>query len=256
MKVKLFIIPLLTALLISFIPVKIHAADVTIGAATWYSWWDFEPKDSPDKFEFDPALLYGPVIAVKLSNDFTLNSVFLYGEFEGDYKVDFGGATGWQTFTSKTERYDSDTSLSYRLNDYFKIFGGFKYAGYKFTVDSVNALPAYYLPDIEVKNLMYGPAAGLSGIFPLADNFYIIANGSGMYLFGKSENSATRNADIRCYGYNTTASIAYYIPSASVTLSLGGRYQHIKLDAVNNNGTDANHKFSGITAAATYSFSM
>lgn len=226
------------------------AADITVGASTWYSWWDFEPKDSPDKFEYDPAFLYGPVLAVKLNDDFSLNFVFLYGEFDGDYKVYY---SGWQSFPSKTKRYDSDTSISYRLNSYIKLFGGFKYVAYKFSVDAV---PFYALPDIEVENIAYGPAAGLSFVLPLVDNFFLLANVSGMYLWGKSKNSATETTDGGGWGYNTTASVAYYIPAASMTLSLGGRYQFIRWETESNNGTASDHKFYGITASATYSFTL
>ncbi len=244
---------LLLVSLLFFTSAPSYAADITVGASTWYSWWDFQPKDSPDKFEYDPAFLYGPVIAVKLNDNFALNAVFLYGEFDGDYKVDFGGTTGWQTFPSKTKRYDSDTSVSYRLNSYFKLFGGFKYVAYKFSVD---AEPSFSLPDIEVENIAYGPAAGLSFVLPLVDNFFILANGSGMYLWGKSKNSASTDTDGGGWGYNTTASVAYYIPAASMTLSLGGRYQFIRWETESNNGTASDHKFYGITASATYSFTL
>lgn len=229
-----------------------RAADITIGANTWYSWWDMDPKDSPDKFEYDPAFLYGPALAVKFTDNYTLNMVFLYGEFDGDYKVYFTGP-GWQTIPSKTKRYDSDTSLSYRLNDYFKLFAGVKVTGYTFETDAV---PAYSMPAVTVKNTVYGPAAGVSGVFPIANSFFMLANGSVMYLFGESDNSVTGKSDVKCPGFNASASLAYYIPSASVTLSFGGRYQYLKWDAVDNNGTDANHQFYGITAAANYSFSL
>jgi len=226
--------------------------DITVGANTWYSWWEMEPKDSPDKFEYDPAFLYGPAFAVKFNDDFSLNTVFLYGKYNCDYKVYFETA-GWQTIPADVIRYDSDTSLSYRLSNYLKLFLGFKYTGYKFNSE---AEPALYMPEITVKNTIYGPAAGISGVFPLFDNFFLLANGSVLYLRGKSDNSAKGSSDVKCPGYNTSASLAYYISPASVTISIGGRYQYLDWNAVDNNGTDAAHKFYGITAAATYTFSI
>jgi len=230
-----------------------QAFEITAGATTWYSWWDMEPEDSPDKFEYTPAFLYGPALSVRINGDFSLNTVFLYGEYDGDYKVYYDSFGEWVTFPSKTVRYDSDTSLTYRLNSYLRLFGGFKIAGYKFSVDEY---PAYYLPAIEVKNRAYGPAAGLSGVFPAGNNLFLLANGSIIYMLGKSENSVKGKSDIRCPGYNISGSMAYYISSASVTISIGGRYQYLNWDAIDNNGTDADHNFYGITAAATYSFEL
>lgn len=225
----------------------LRAADITVGATTWYSWWDLKPKDAPgNKFDFDPAFLYGPVIAVKINNEFSLNSVFLYGEYDGEFKYYSAGPA-----STKAKRYDSDTSISYRLNDYFKFFGGFKYVGYKVTI--AEELP---IPEFKVDTDFYGPAAGLSLVLPLIDNFYLLANFSGMYLWGKSDNSQAGNVDGGGWGYNTTGSIAYYIPAASMTLSLGGRYQYLEWRTDKSNMTESDHKFYGITASATYTFSI
>jgi len=248
---KLIIFSAVLTLLTSALPSV--ASDITVGVNTWYSWWDMEPGDSPDKFEYDPAFLYGPAVSVKINDDFGLNTVFLYGVYDGDYSVYFDSLGEWRALPSETTRYDSDTSLSYRLNSNLKVFCGLKVTGYTFKTEAV---PSLSMPDIEVKNTAYGPALGLSGVFPLPENFYIITNGSLLYLFGESDNSFKGKSDIRCPGYNLSASLAYYISPASVTLSIGGRYQYLKWDAVDNNGTDATHKFYGITAAATYSFTF
>jgi hypothetical protein len=230
-----------------------QAIDITVGANTWYSWWDMNPGDSPDNFEYAPAVLYGPALSVKINDDVGLNTVFLYGIYVGDYSVYFDSLGEWRALPSETSRYDSDTSLSYRLSNNLKAFCGLKVTGYTFKTEAV---PSLSMPDIEVKNTAYGPALGLNGVFPLPESFFIITNGSLLYLFGKSDNSFKGSSDIRCPGYNVSASLAYYISPAAVTLSIGGRYQYLNWDAVDNNGTDAAHKFYGITAAATYSFSI
>ena len=59
------------------------------------------------------------------------------------------------------------------------------------------------------------------------------------------------------YGMNSSISMAYYIAPASVTLSLGGRYQYFKTNfEPDPNNSDMDHHFYGITAAATYSFKI
>lgn len=46
---------IVTAIILLF-PGSVKAADMSVGAATWYAWWE----DNGDN-EYDPALLYGPV---------------------------------------------------------------------------------------------------------------------------------------------------------------------------------------------------
>lgn len=216
----------------------LRAADISVGATTWYSWWDM--KDATE--DIDPGILYGPAFAVKFNENFNLNFVFLYGEYDAEQ-------TGLSSYTYK--RYDSDTSIGYRLNDYFKFFAGLKYNAYTSTIDTI-------IGDIDLEVQMYGPAAGLSAVIPLGYDFFILANGSGMYLTGSSEQTGALKAkdDCKGYGYNTAGSLAYYITSASVTLSLGGRYQYIKLNWDDSNTEDSKMSFYGITAAATYSFAL
>lgn len=213
--------------------VPLRAADISVGATTWYSEWKFVDIDTPETI--DPGFLYGPALAVKFNDDFNLNFVFLYGEYDASQPG--------MSYTYK--RYDSDTSLGYRLNEYFKLFAGVKYNAYTTSVMGN-----------DMTFQMYGPAAGLSAVFPLGYDFFILANGSGMYIIGKSSMTGSSDRDFKGYGYNTAASLAYYIAPASVTLSLGGRYQYFDLTPDTSNTDDTKMKFYGFTASATYSFSI
>jgi hypothetical protein len=233
---------LLTA--ISFIwitavlPLNVSAADITVGATTWYSWWDFDNPDNNDNPDIDPTLLYGPAFSVKFSDDFNLTFVYLYGKF------DMNESEG----TNEIARNDSDLALNYRLNDYFKIFAGVKYMGYTFT---------------GFEHIGYGPGAGISFVLPLGNDFFVLGNISGLYLWGSEDNESNDiSLDYNEYGANTGISLAYYIAPASTTISLGGRYQYFKTDyekADSGSESDAGtptHKFYGITLAATYTFSI
>lgn len=221
----------------------ISAADITAGATTWYCWWDMKEEGSSKK-ELDPVFLYGPVMSVKLSDDFNISFVFLYGKFdmtEGDNNT-----------TRKLTRTDSDLALNYRLNNYFKIFVGGKYMGYK---------------QSGFEHSGYGTGTGVSFVFPLWDNFFALGNMSGLYLWGKEKKDSSINSGISAndkyheYGTNSSLSLAYYIAPASVTLSLGGRYQFFKTKYEDTNSTDSTntvikHHFYGFTGAATYTFSI
>lgn len=213
-----------------------RAMDITAGANTWYSWWDFKSEHSENDTKFDPALLYGPALSFKFTDDYNLTFVFLYGKFD----MTESGTT------REISRSDSDLILNYRLNGYFKIFAGGKYM-------------AYEMPDFKHRGL--GPGAGISAVFPVVNSFYILGNISGLYLWGKHEQEdqteGTRKDDYNEYGMNSSLSLAYYIEPASVTLSLGGRYQYFKTDfEASPYQKDLTHHFYGITASATYSFSI
>jgi len=207
------------------------AMDISIGATSWYANWSFTPNGGE---KIDPGLLYGPALAVKLNDDFGVNSVFLLGDFKTN-----------QAFTY--HRYDSDTSLSYRLNNYLKIFGGFKYMDYDYSNQPGNNSSIYSI----------GPAAGISGVLPMVNDFFILANVSGMYLWTTENETITgspsSSAKIKTWGANATVSLAYYIEPAAVTLSLGGRYQYIDYYNVS---PASKHSIYGVTASATYTFSI
>ncbi len=216
---------------------NLKAAEVSVGATTWYSWWKMQTSGSDGNKDIDPAFLYGPALSVKFNNDYNLTFVFLYGKF----------GMKQETTTEEIARYDSDLALNYRIGNYFKIFAGAKYMGYEMT---------------EFHHRGIGPGAGISVVLPVGSNFFLLGNVSALYLWGKHEqnnqSTGTTKTDYNEYGTNTSLSLAYYIESSSVTLSLGGRYQYFRSDFESDdpNNSDMDHHFYGITAAATYSFSI
>lgn len=220
----------------AILPLNVSAADITVGATTWYSWWDFDNPDNNDNPDIDPSFLYGPVLSAKFSDDFNLTFVYLYGKF--DMKETDG-------YTSEVARNDSDLAINYRLNNYFKTFLGAKYMGYT-------------ISEIDFKHIGYGPGAGISFVFPLGGDFYILGNLSGLYLWGTEDDESRTAADYNEFGMNSSVSLAYYIASASTTITLGGRYQYFQTDYESGAGESENpeHKFYGVTLAATYSFSI
>lgn len=213
--------------------INLHAAEISAGATTWYAWWDFDNQDSAgEDNEYGPEFLYGPAISVKFSDDYNFTFVFLYGKFDMD-----------DSENEEIKRYDSDLALNYRLNSYFKIFAGGKYMAYK--------------SGSGFDHSGYGPGAGLSAVLPLGGNIFILGNISGLYLWGEEKSSGNETLKYNEYGMNSGLSLAYYINAASVTLSLGGRYQYFKtVPESSDNGSEIAHQFYGITASATYSFNL
>jgi len=236
------------------IPCKGYAADISLGATTWYAWIDqyYTQTNSDFVIKSDPALFYGPAASVKFNNDFNLTFVYLYGKFDAAERSVSGN------MKYKFKRRDSDLAINYRLDDYFKIFFGLKYAGFSFSaLDRINSFVD------NMKHNGFGPGLGLSSTFPLTENIFILANLSGFYLWGKESKDVNlipwtnKKSDCNDYGINSTISVAYYIAPASTVISLGGRFQYVKTNYPSDYGVDdAKNKFYGVTLTATYSFSI
>jgi len=224
------------------IPCKLHAVDFTVGATTWYTWWDLNMDlangEGKKKIDIDPGFLYGPVLGVKFNDDFNLTFVYLLGKFNLNDPIEIKSTKE----TSEISRTDVDLALNYRLNDYFKIFAGIK------------SMSFYFASEWDHGNM--GPGLGLSAIYPLDDNLFLIANLSGFYFFTTGYEEAWKFKE---YGMNSTLSLAYYITSISTTVSLGGRFQYSKStyspdDALAPSREPTTQNFYGITLTATYTF--
>jgi len=234
MKKLIFSVFLIVAVISTAAPS--YAVDISAGATTWYAWWDMENEDSDSDTDIDPTLLYGPALSVKFNDSFNLSFVFLYGKFE---MKEEGGS-------EDVTRMDSDLALNYRLNNYFKLFVGGKYMG--------------YTQGNGFDHLGIGPGAGISAVVPVGGDIYLLGNASALYLWGEEEHTDDDENDVTDkyneYGLNSSLSLAYYIAPASVTLSIGGRYQYFKTTYEDEDIDELTHQFYGVTAAATYSFSL
>ncbi|MFW5860783.1 MAG: hypothetical protein ACOCWZ_00915 [Spirochaetota bacterium] len=231
---KLFII--VSIVFICFTAIPLFAVDLNLGAATWYSWWEME-SDGGDQ-DIDPTILYGPLVSIGLADNWNLSSVFLYGRFIMKHDEDTG------VKEEKVNRFDSDTSLNYNLSRYFKVFAGLKAMGYSY--------PSGY-------NRSAGPAFGLGITLPLGSNFFILGNLSGMYNYGRTktmseEGQETVISNLTAPGVNSTLSLAYYITSASTTVTLGGRYQYFEMHYESERLKDVELFFYGFTLSVVYSF--
>lgn len=230
------LLTLLALCIIPLFPDQTKAADLSVGATAWYTAWDYE-DDAHSDIEYDPSFLYGPVLSTTFTQNLSMSFVFLYGEF--DMKMDNG--------TQSLKRYDSDLTLNYRISDYFKLFAGAKLMGFTWDPDGTH--------------MAVGPGAGISTTIPLGGNFFMLGYLSGMYLRGEEDGTkgVPYKEKANEYGGNGSISLAYYIPSASTTISLGGRYQQLRIAYENNNSgmtPDSTSRFYGITLTAVYSFNI
>ncbi len=232
-----------------------HATGMSVGVNTWYTTWDMSPSDGS---EYDPALMYGPVIGLDLSKRWSLTSVFLTGNFKSPQ------AAGMTSDEINYRRYDSDTTLNYSINRWLKVFGGFKYIRYDVKMSSnLDAIGEVLLPfeGGDFRHYSYGPGAGIGITLPLSNSLFVLGNFSLMYLFGNEAIPAIMKAWGRSprqfvdMGFNTTLSLAYYLESYTTTVSAGVRYQYFK-EKYENSDVWGRLKFFGVTVAAIYHFSL
>ena len=213
------------------------AVDVTVGASTWYAGCKIQ-GDYMNYMKYDPIFLYGPALAIKFNDNFNLTGVLLYGKTNAKIK--------YTDESYNAKRMDSNFALNFRLNDYLKIFAGIKYMSYNIVDYS------------DFDHSGYGPGIGISVAYPIADSLFLLATLSGFRLLGEQEYDdygVKIESDYKEYGVNTTLALAYYIPSISTAISLGGRYQQFKTfhddDYYHD---DWKWKFYGITLTVTYTF--
>ena len=118
------------------------------------------------------------------------------------------------------------------------------------------------------KHATGAPALGLTVTFPIADNLFLLGSFSGFYAFDAGEDvkikisgvEETKRTKYKDWGTNSTLSMAYYIPSVSTVISLGGRFQYIETKCVDDNFpkeiSKTKYSIYGMTLTATYSFGL
>ncbi len=268
-----------------FLSASAFSLEYSAGVMAWYAWWQphFEEelrgvdnpfkRDNPglfgdaynDSFSVDPAFLIGPVANARLSDSWSIGIVFLASsEYTGHagYQVDYlSGPVPYSIETDfKVRRYDTDLTLTHRINQYFGFFAGYKYSHYRGTgshhVTSLSTSDSY---DVERTGTMHGPGFGINIMLPLVDTFFVSASFSALYMRSRWIYRATNNTtgveteealNRRLWGYNIIAGPGYYSPLMRTTFLAGGRYQYL-VDTEDSALTD---RFYGIIFSAIYSF--
>ena len=211
------------------------SAEVSLGLSAWYAEWKFLNDDS--SMDMKPGLLIGPSLSTRLDDSWSIAGVFLYGRFNNEGGQDSG--------PDYIDRFDSDLSLNYNINRYFKIFAGGKFMGYLWDEGGGQG-----------KHWSAGPGIGIGTTIPLINDFYLLFNVSGTYSWGQNNNVSSSDTGLTETGVNASMSIAYYISSASTSISLGFRDQFFKCDykEESEQAQDESFNFYGITLSAVFTF--
>lgn len=209
----------------------------------------------------DAAKVYGALFGLQLTDVLSLGAVFSYGtgwKCKSDYIFYSGTVLHMYRTMDKTQRYEGDITCNYRLNNYFKIFFGWKYIGfradgeYDIYIEGGGPLGE---GTFNIESDLSGPGLGLTLKLNLDDNLFFITTLSGIYMREKVEtdingySNKTTDEDYNWAGPNATLNFTYAVPDTSASISLGGRYQYlIKLDEHSKN------LLYGVMLTAIYSF--
>jgi hypothetical protein len=267
----------------------VQALDMSVGVSCWYAWWSpmFENKmlniqryidkigqdvsDTGNSTTIKPSFLLGPVISIAITERLGLSSSIIYGPFyhatsEYSNVVAAYDISNTINDTMDITRYDSDTLVNYKVTDFFTLFMGFKYQGYRYRgtrhqlVDT--AFTDYtYSGDYQVRSDAFGSGMGISVQKIIIENLFGIFSFSGVYLRSNITARGTQIADgtsywikdkdiivSNVYGVNINPMVAYYISSTGITLMLGFRYQYLKYYVVD---TDIDLTYNGSLNPAT-----
>ncbi|MCU0847790.1 MAG: hypothetical protein MUD12_07865 [Spirochaetes bacterium] len=173
MKPKIILLSVLSAIFFASLPqIHVQAADLSLGAVSWYAWW-VTPFNKEIKGGAQNAskgidvnmnnsnVLYGPVMSIKFNDMWNVSALFVFSPHGGygarsdflaanvndfsEFDVYLNSKFGTSYMPVLVEavrvnvhyikRYDLDLTADCWLNKSFKIFFGFKYQGYKMLGD-------------------------------------------------------------------------------------------------------------------------
>ncbi len=278
----------------------------SIGANAWYVQWipawsdgklflppgtlpengNYSTRLTTNTFKTDPAFLYGPSLALSIKR-MNITSVFMYGRLNslstGPFASDFFLMAG-SRYHRTIDRFDSDSTIGYRVHDAVRLFLGFKYQGYRYLervyyVTVTPGMEGMYNSRGRATMDSFGPGLGVGFTIPLHRNLFLLNTLSASCLFGSEKYRIKRHIVLTFNpaGYfiplgqfsgekfysitgNGSLALAYYIEKAGLTLALGFRYQGQFYLQNPGRGRfyNYNHKFDhsyGATVSLTYSFS-
>ena len=228
---------------IFFVTSALYAADLSVGITGWYANWKMERQKDGITANMDEILYIGPSIAYQFSDKWSTTLVALATPQK--YKLDANEVM-------ELRRYDIDLALNYQISRYIKVFGGAKYLAFSYHNKTNDSDGIHHAA---------GPGAGISFTLPLISNVYLLANLSALYILGnQKEEKQTGDTSNNFYelGTNGSLQLAYYIPSAAVTLAAGYRYQYVESHYTEDTQqtSDLKHTFKGFTFLAVKSFNL
>ncbi|HOS40421.1 MAG TPA: hypothetical protein PLG31_11850 [Spirochaetota bacterium] len=289
--VRLILIAMAVLCLVPAFRTASPAADLTVGAVSWYAWWNGFYNDTT-KTETDLSndnktrlLMYGPVISLGLG-DWSISTRFIAGNAEvNEYEAYSYDRESDVKLREKAFKYDSDTTAGYAVSKHVKLFAGVKVMGYQYEksfweIRSKGKIVYRHILDYTI---LAGPGGGIGFSVGLSGDLFLFMNITGIYVTGVSnekstayctqrfedENGVDKNgvtvhhADMVQWGGNGDFSLAYFFSGARTIIAVGIRYQHLKCIEYNRSNVapeamerDGDDRFYGFTVSALHTFEL
>jgi len=239
----------------------VSAGSLLIGVKGWGALWnpvsgdlseatlqDFDP-DSSITLKDGRGSMFGPVLGYNFdTNPFALSAALMvFGNFKQESEYSIPSFSISESMAEELKRADIDIALSYSLDNYLKLFAGYKHTTYKVSMD-------FEYEIYEWEAVIKMPTAGLGYTYPVNDRFLIGLQGGLLYAIPDvtfdGEDLDTENT----IGFNIEINGSYVL--TPVWLIQGGyRYQKLNIDFIDYNGTDdvsSADIFNGITLSLLY----
>ncbi|MBN1533349.1 MAG: hypothetical protein JXA20_11845 [Spirochaetes bacterium] len=171
---------------------------------------------------------------------------------------------GLQRYHRDVTRYDSDTSISYAVTDWFSLLAGFKLQGYSYS-DYIFLVANPVRSEYNMMN--YGPALGFGVTLHVFEGLYFLCNLNGVFMFGSDDAKFQyaiaflfpNRGSFYSYGGTAQGSLAYIFSSINTTVSLGFRYQMLYCHQRDVAFLEFGGKYDsiyGVTLSAVYTFHL
>lgn len=260
-------------------PGALSGADLGIGAAAWYAWWDPYWSQVSDtrvlpRIRIGSEFSGGPLLNVSFNETWGLSASYAYGRYEGRatsfllnplyYYIEQPVAT-----QREARRHDAGLLISGRPHSRIKLYGGVAYSGYLMSTRASVAVLSYSL---RVFHHLAGPVIGVECSIPIVPDLFLYPGVSGVFQFSRFKDESGDRAgaflNSRFGGTDTTLlyagldlalSLAYTIRRIGVTLAIGGRFRCLWITDIEKKGfvADGRHDMlGGINLTAMYTFSL
>lgn len=269
-----------------------RAATMSLGGQAWYAWWipawgnqDYtaDPSitvaQSTDLERPDPEFMAGPMVSLGFLDRWSFSISGVYGDYS-TRGVRRPAVSALIFEELDIRKYDVDSTLCFIVNQYLKLFAGFKLQGYDYDkilrqVREGNP-PSYQWEQYKNTSYMsYGPGLGIGLSYPLGRGLYAVLNINALLLFATEETVLDKyvfnpaisvehyayGGTARLYGANGMLSLAYFIPESRLAVTAGFRYQRLRYlqdrsDVGEYNFDGKTEQFYGMVMSVIYSFNL
>jgi len=256
---------------------KAEAVTIGVGLMNYYGWYNPSYISSYEDQQIPPFLTSGPVMLFSFSERFSISAYVLLALADDkiEYNQSINGSNGYGVVRTRG-RYDGgemSLSFAYLLNHNLRIFLGLKAGGIDFVMERSTVNSGSYVlsqkastHERDISQGILGIGFGASTPISMTERMRLTPTLSLLCFTGETVIDKLKETtpgviefeEIRgettYVGINAALEVSYYFESISTSISIGGRYQYMKIIS---NGIDIKLEDDynyGIIISAMYLF--